>query len=478
MQCPPRILDKWESGAYGVREPPPYVKAALLQRARYKELEGLNTTLVDFGIDIHKKLEALRQMKLELPSMDARHNSRVQVADLIDTKVLPHILAEHLDRFFVPRELDSLFDIPTRLRNARPGGVQMFRAADSRTMTIWDDKAGLPTLCPDDARDEANRINRRLRMDLERFYDEGLVLHYAVFTVRNVAPGKCRPGMRALSTRFRNFMRNAKRRFPMIKGAYAVMETPLGWRRDWHPHLNIIFVCNNYFDYGRLRAAWHNNIEVDRIRGGKEGIAAALREFIKYSVRTVAEKSHGKKVQSEIDSPKHPGGCQGDSLRSAGAHSPGHMGGGISGGDGRGSESSGDKTPTQATLRLIGPADIGPTDIAESNEGRREERRANPPPIPPAPPMIEWTAEEFIEWWLAHQKFRRSRGYGCLYRLGKPEKESLDGFAALCQIRRRSAGYWMGSPLLEFIPGDKSTKVDNRDRQFPPSHRSQGPPLH
>lgn len=38
-----------------------------------------------------------------------------------------------------------------------------------------------------------------------------------------------------------------------------------------------------------------------------------------------------------------------------------------------------------------------------------------------APPMIEWTPAEFVEWHRAHKGFRRTRAYGCFHGVGKPE---------------------------------------------------------
>ncbi len=56
-----------------------------------------------------------------------------------------------------------------------------------------------------------------------------------------------------------------------------------------------------------------------------------------------------------------------------------------------------------------------PTKSAEKREKHATE----------APPMVEWTADEFLEWWYAQKGFRRTRTYGCLYRLPAPPEEEV-----------------------------------------------------
>ena len=42
-----------------------------------------------------------------------------------------------------------------------------------------------------------------------------------------------------------------------------------------------------------------------------------------------------------------------------------------------------------------------------------------------APAMTEWPAEQWIEWWRAQQRFRRTRSYGCLYALDETRWDDL-----------------------------------------------------
>ncbi len=52
-----------------------------------------------------------------------------------------------------------------------------------------------------------------------------------------------------------------------------------------------------------------------------------------------------------------------------------------------------------------------------------------------APAMVEWTADEFLEWWSAQTGFRRTRTYGCLYRLPAPAEEEPSTVQWLGRVR-------------------------------------------
>lgn len=76
-----------------------------------------------------------------------------------------------------------------------------------------------------------------------------------------------------------------------------------------------------------------------------------------------------------------------------------------------------------------------------------------------APAMIEWPVVRFLEWFEAQAGFRRTRTYGCLY--GKhvpyPEPSSLDDVIWLGTLVCRPDRFFAQVPLIDSIPGDKST---------------------
>lgn len=58
-----------------------------------------------------------------------------------------------------------------------------------------------------------------------------------------------------------------------------------------------------------------------------------------------------------------------------------------------------------------------------------------------APPMIEWTGDEMIEWDIAMHGYRRTRGYGTLYNVPKPDHTPAKVMRWLAYIEHRPSGY-------------------------------------
>ena len=58
-----------------------------------------------------------------------------------------------------------------------------------------------------------------------------------------------------------------------------------------------------------------------------------------------------------------------------------------------------------------------------------------------APAMIEWEPWELIEWHLANKGFRRTRSYGCLFKIGKPDNDFEMPTHWLGRIEYRSNHY-------------------------------------
>lgn len=409
MHNPSEIIHRWLCSHR--TDETPHVRAAYAQLDRYDQAE--RQSWMDWSLeDLTRFCAIVDQQRLEFAEEDSRDNARKAVARYIEMTVAPACADPDVRK------------LPARLREARQTGTIMYRKQDQKFITMWDQKAGLPLLCPDDAREEAMRVQRRVVPAVMKALEQkGARAYSCVFTQPNDAPGQLRAGMRRLSKRFNAFIRKCKRDQSLpILGAYAVMEAPLGGYRTWHPHLNVILITSGWFDYAKLRELWRCNVHVERLVGSQDSIEAALRELIKYSVRSVPEKSHAK---------AHSGF---DQLGSAG---PG-LGAGV-----------------RRTGNDHADASQAPPDPGQA--ARTADR-------PAAPALIEWTAAEFLEWWRAHKRFRRSRGYGVLFRIAKPEKESLDGFEATGTVTRESGRLIRRLHLLESIPGDKSTTPDARER--------------
>ena len=287
------------------------------------------------------------------------------------------------------------------------------------------------------------RLSRRqvpVLMDLLK--RPGHRAYYLCATAPNSPRGKLADGMRSLYAKWYRLIRGCKRRrsplFPIV-GATAVMESPLGRHRDWHPHLNIIVVCSDRLDFKALRQWWHWNIEMRLLDGHQSSIERAFREIIKYACRTVSEKSLAKNDATELGTnwihrDAVPGATAGDGGRDGHASDEIPAGEGAEFGPG--------------TARAVGGAE---REAPNSQTGQ-------------APPMVEWSALEALEYFRAHQRFRRSRTYRELYGIPKPPPVDRGAVQFHGRLSRIAAGgYKLWLSLVESIPGDKSTDENIRE---------------
>lgn len=323
-------------------------------------------------------LEQQKQLELELPGFSQRAAIRQALADKIERELLP---------VYAPAWLHNY---PRRLRQARLTGTYGVEVETGKILMRWDSKAGLARLCPDDAREEAMRLRRRVLPTLEALQASGHQLTYAVFTTPNAAPGDLRKECARIFRRFRQVMRakdaDGQPVFPQIKGALCVLEAPLGRSRDWNVHLNVILATRGFFDWKRLRAQWHWNVELRLLPKAPGAIGAALTELIKYAVAATVAKSADKATAGEEGGGTYP------------------------------------------------------------------------------PPMLEWTPAELKEWMAAMHGFRRTRAYGALYGLKKPEPEPLGRVVWVGTVGYDGARYRTWSPLLGSIPEDNFSGSTGAER--------------
>jgi hypothetical protein len=307
--------------------------------------------------------------------------------------------------------------IADKLRNARRTGTYGLHAMSGRGIVLWDEKASLSRLCPDDAREEASRLQKRYAPLVEQKWREGCDVHYAVFTMPNFRRGELAKGMKKIFDRFKSLIKRKDADgaliFPEIEGAICVLEAPLGRDRDWNVHLNVMLVVRGFLDWQKLRQAWHWNVHFKRLpRGNLEQLQASFRELIKYAVRATAEKSEHHAArdstrESDVEADPAPG-CE------PGAGEP--------------------SSDTSCRNRAV------------------------------APPMLAWTGEELAEWLEAMHGFRRSRSYGCLYGAPKPEAADLEEFVWIGYVRWRDGAYRVNVRLLDSIPEDKSGSTSYAER--------------
>lgn len=364
---------------------------------------------VSYAALIPHAYQLSQQLELELPAYAERAAIRQALGLKIRDEVLP---------IYSPRWLER---VPSRLMLARRTGCFGVPLSTGKPIVYWDLKAGLSRLCPDDAREEAMRLRRRVQPKLEELQASGHQLTYAVFTMPNFAPGKLRNGMEAIYRRFKALLkaRNSfgEPMFPEIKGALCVLEAPLGRARDWNVHLNVILVTRGFLNWGTLQNRWHWNVDLRKLSSAPGAIGGALTELIKYAVAATVAKSQ-KKAE--------------DYSRARAASA---------------TEASAVAAPTQEPGAKVRSAGLA------SNRAQGE-------PLPYAPPMLEWSARELAEWLEAFHGFRRTRSYGELYGLQDPDPEDLGPIAWLGTVRLVGGVYVHRLHLLDSIPGDKSAPFD------------------
>lgn len=344
-----------------------------------------------------------------------------------------------------------------RLEGARLKGGIFFNHQHKKIIKRWELKAGLNLYCPDDARENAKRLDKRYRPYLLECHKAGYRLQYCVLTTPSCAPGQLKKMQRMQFRRFRKRIIHARYPdgslvFPEIKGALVVQESPLGWNGDWHAHLNVIFVVRDFLDFGKLRHHWRDHLHIDPPLGrGLEDEAAvdrcignALREIIKYAVAAVSAKSEEKATAHER---RDAAGIRKDPARAdpgesvlASADSP------ICDSDG----SAVAQRPCGAD-RSVG---AGSGDTGRGASAHR-----------PAPPgMTEWVDEALIEYDSSNVGHHRTRTYGCLRGVAKPPKEELGQETFLGWRVLHAGGYRDEVPLLRSIPEKISTRQSAMER--------------
>jgi hypothetical protein len=385
------------------------------------------------ALDYHSELEE------KAPSIQDRAAVRWAIVEYLRSVVVPWATTQPA---VSRRDLWIDYEqLAQKLADARPIGIWGMDCIDETGSVQWCNRAGLVKLCPDDAREEQQRVSKLYTDRLEMQDELGHVLRSAVFTLPNFPQWHLAAGVDDIMRRFRDSLLYAtddgrppkrgswgpwwndpRRLFPDIIGGWACLEAPLSAQhatdrsQSWNVHLNVVLVFRRLDelrdtvevngmtlpDYAPIEAAWGSIIHWHRIPAGdRDAIQAALRELIKYPLQTVGEKS-GKRHAKKFD-----------------------------------------------------------------RHGRE---------IEPAPPMIAWPAECFHEWWQAFHGVRRTRSWGCLYsqrvelpdgvviEIPKPARRNPDLFEPMGSIKLSPAMCVVSFPMPDTRELDRRQRADARER--------------
>ena len=379
-----------------LREKLPYdIGAAAAQVDRY--LRADNFKIVQPG-DNGLIEEVRSNIDATLPNRAERRNSEQLLADYIDG------VGESHD----PHGMYKLNDLSESLRNCRLNGAVGIRPGGGYVVA-WDNKCSESRLCPDEAREETQRLVEKYHPAVMEWRNKkpGIRrIFYAVFTEHNYRVNSLEAGKKAQLERFKEIMNgkidacpvefhhrrplvSRKRklpRFPGLKGSLVIQEDPLSASDDWNIHLNAFLLWEGPCDWAQIRQEWGSNIHIAEIK--PEDLTKALLEAIKYSAQIVPTKSAEKKAKHETE----------------------------------------------------------------------------------APAMIEWPPLRWLEWWRAQKGFRRTRSYGRLYRIDPVESDAVEmDMVQWVGSISYTGEHGAGSYRVDLIPGDNfsgSGRSSNKKNRF------------
>jgi hypothetical protein len=367
-------------------------------------------------------LELVDELEADLPKYDDRDRVRSAIADYLERELVPLPGAnagEYAGLVWKLRDARPCAAVGVDTLADEPGAENIFEVDDYVAPSKWarrerwSNRAGLVKLCPDDARCEQQRASKLYGQRLRELDAQGYVLRSAVFTLPNFPQWHLAAGLDSIFERFKQTIlyartdgkvarsiRDPKRKFPDLVGAWAVLEAPLSGKflegdrlNAWNVHLNLLLVFKpsdgpyGRPDYAPIHDAWGAGIRWRTIpQGSRDAMQRAILEVLKYPLQTVATKSAKDRPQ-------------------------------------------------------------------------KYDRDGNA--ITPAPPMIEWPAECFDEWWRAHKGFRRARSWGLLYAGALPDDDERSdaGVDWFTTVTRTAAGYVVTMPTVSTLEQDKRARL-------------------
>lgn len=368
----------------------------------------------------------------------ARRRAEAAVAHYIETQVVDYV-PRNYDELKEQERYETLTHSMRRCRREGTWGV-----LDERLVIVWKHKCGCLHLCPDEAREEQDRLKERYVPVQERLIKQGWNPYKLTIAPGNFPTGQLAWAQKYLMKRWDAFRRARHRdqiegndatkkwrrfwlryhrknfgehpehprglMFPQARTALITMESPYSRHGDWNVHLNVFLLCQGELNYAAVRRWWRCQVQIDdwismkqktraklRARGvdtksltTDEVLRHALQEIVKYPVQTVPEKS---------------------------------LSGGSTGAGDRGSwdPDSGLYRDAQGHIAT--------------------------------PPLTEWPREAFIEWFEAQRRFHRTRSYGELHGLKPAKEEGLTLAEFKERFQRRGFVRWNGNRYLISIAG-------------------------
>lgn len=320
-----------------------------LFRAWEREAEAQSFKIYDY--DQARELAQIRQeLESDCTGRDARRDQEIKLADYIEKKISPDGAIEYEQGEKIKR--DDPDDIVAKLRSCRQKGTVGLKPGGGH-IVVYDEKCGYSKLCPDESREESQRLAESDIPAITSFLKSAPVhtFQMAVFTLPNYPVGDLADGKKDTIKKFRKLMQADC--MAVVVGCRVLQEDPLSARGDWNVHLNVMLLINGFFDWKTVREKWGFNVHFESADG-------------------MREKTKNRLKKRGVDVTKM------DNIT----------------------------VLTHAYQELVKYA--GAPVSAKSAEKAFKGQSA-------APAMTDWPADRWREWWTANKGFRRSRSYGLLY---------------------------------------------------------------
>jgi len=295
--------------------------------------------------------------------------------------------------------IHNALEIADRLDSCRLSGVVGVNPVEGNKIVQWKYKCGLNKLCPDEARSEQRRLSKRYMPVFEKWLDGNRrrTFQYAVFTIPNPKPGQLHDSLRDIYKRFTAMLKHKS--FAAVKGCLATLEDPL----------SMVYDDDTGEPTGEY--SWNVHINAMFLVDGHFDWETVQREW-----------GFGIKFQDAR------------SMKNMAAN--------------RGRDTDRRSVLLGAFQELLKYSVkhlTGEGGKKHSVNGYDRESLG----------MVDWPADRFVEWWMAHHGYRRSRSYGELYRV-IDDRQTMD--MSLIQ--------WIGSVGFNTRSNRYSVRIDPRSSIF------------
>ncbi len=264
-------VSSWAARNPGATWIPPHVQRDLDLINRYDKARQFDADTVEQG-DLQTFMDEVRD------GLNEREHR----------KLIEHQIADYLTDVADATGRDDLRVVANQMSACRMSGTVGIVPGGGHVIA-WDHKCGHVRLCPDESREETQRIAEFYQGPIVAFAKENPFhrIFYCVLTLPNYPAGGLAAGKREIFERYKALMKDEA--CDNVRGSLVIQEDPLSKGEQWNIHLNAILLVSGRFDFKALREAWGYNLEISQV--DPDQVMSAILELVKYSAQAVTAKS-------------------------------------------------------------------------------------------------------------------------------------------------------------------------------------------